>query len=382
MKTSVLQENLARGLNIVSRAIGSRPTLPVLANVLITAQDGRLRLSTTNLEIALIARVGAKVDDEGAITVPMRTFQEFVNALPPERIDLALDAKTNTLKVTCGKATSNIRGIPADDYPALNEAPINDGIPAGIAVPAAALQEMIGHVVFSAAKEDNRPVLTGIMTRFEGDTLTMAAADGYRLTVRTLQLDQPIDAPLSMVIPARTLTELARIIAPDDVNVWLSFPQGRNQIVFHLDRTDMSSQLIEGQYPAIESIIPKTFTTQAAINRESLLRAARRAEIFARDAAYTTRFSILPGENGDIGSLKVTAQSQETGDNEGIIDADANGLPIEMAFNIRYVIDLLSAVKDEMVILECTTPDKPGTLRLWKRADFIHVIMPMATNLR
>ena len=173
MRVSVLQENLARGLGIVSRAIGSRPTLPVLANVLITAEDGRLRLSATNLEIAIIARVGAKVDEDGAITVPARTFQDFINALPPERVDLVLDTKTNSLKISCGMATSNMRGISADDYPALQEAPSDDGI----AIAAQAFQEMITHVVFAAAKEDNRPVLTGVMTRFEGDILTMAAAD-------------------------------------------------------------------------------------------------------------------------------------------------------------------------------------------------------------
>ena len=379
MRVSVLQENLARGLGIVSRAIGSRPTLPVLANVLIAAQDGRLKLSATNLEIAIIARVGAKVDEEGAITVPARTFQDFINALPPERVDLVLDSKTNSLKISCGTATSNIRGISADDYPALQEAPGDDGI----AIPAQAFQEMITHVVFAAAKEDNRPVLTGVMTRFEGDILTMAAADGYRLTVRTIQLDEPIDRPMTMVIPARTLTELARIITPDDTTIRITTPSGRNQVMFHLDRADMSSQLIEGQYPAIEAIIPKTHTTMTIVQTDELLRACKRSEIFARDAAFTTRLKVVPGESSLVpGLLTLAAQSQETGDNEGQIDAKVSGLPIEIAFNVRYLMDVLNVIKEEQVVLELTTTDKPGIVRPVNRQDFTHVIMPMATNLR
>lgn len=378
MRVSVLQENLARGLSIVSRAIGTRPTLPVLANVLISAQDGRLRLSATNLEIAIIARVGAKVDDEGAITVPARTFQDFVNALPPERVDLVLDAKTNTLRVSCGMATSNIRGIPASDYPNLPEAPDD-----GIALPAQAFQEMITHVVFAAAKEDNRPVLTGVMTRFEGDTLTMAAADGYRLTVRTIQLEDAIDRPITMVIPSRTLTELARIITPDDTTLRVTLPSDRNQVLFHLDRADMSSQLIEGQYPQIEAIIPKSHTTMTIIPTDELLRACKRAEIFARDAAFTTRLKVTPGESPLVpGILTLAAQSQETGDNEGQMDAKVSGLPIEISFNVRYLMDVLNVIKEEQVVLELTTTDKPGIVRPVNRQDFTHVIMPMATNLR
>ncbi len=377
MRVSVLQENLARGLSMVSRAIGSRPTLPILGNVLITAEDGRLRLSATNLELAIIARVGAKVDEEGAITVPARTFQDFVNALPPERIDLTLDPKTRSLKVQCGSATSNIRGISAEDYPALQEAPADDGI----AVPAQAFHEMISHVVFAAAKEDNRPVLTGALTRFEGDVLTMAAADGYRLTVRTIQLDDPVDAPLTMIIPARTLAEMSRAIGADDTSIRITVPSGRNQVMFHLDRVDFISQLIEGQYPAIEQIIPKTHTTMTIVPTEELLKACKRAEIFARDAAYTAKVKVSPGESALApGLLTIVAQSQETGDNEGKLDAKVSGSQIEISFNVRFLIEVLGVIKEDQVVLEMTSNANPGVVRPVNRQDFTHVLMPMATR--
>lgn len=377
MRVSVLQENLARGLSMVSRAISSRPTLPILGNILITAEDGRLRLSATNLELAIIARVGAKVDEEGAITVPAHTFQDFVNALPPERIDLTLDPKTRSLKVQCGSATSNIRGISAEDYPAVQEAPAEDGI----AVPAQAFHEMIAHVVFAAAKEDNRPVLTGALTRFEGDTLTMAAADGYRLTVRTIQLDDPVESPLTMIIPARTLAEMSRAIGTEDTSIRITVPSGRNQVMFHLDRVDFISQLIEGQYPNIEQIIPKSHTTMTIVPTDELLKACKRAEIFARDAAYTAKVKVSPGESALApGLLTIVAQSQETGDNEGRLDAKVSGSQIEISFNVRFLIEVLGVIKEDQVVLEMTSNANPGVVRPVNRQDFTHVLMPMATR--
>ncbi len=377
MRVSVLQENLARGLGIASRAIGSRPTLPILANVLVSAYDGRLRLSATNLELAIVARIGAKVDDEGAITVPARTFQDFVNTLPVERVDLSLENKNKSLKIQCGTVTSNLRGIDPNDYPLLQDVDPEAGIP----VHAQALQEMIGHVAFAAAKEDNRPVLTGVLTRFEGDTLTMAAADGYRLTVRTLTLDEPTDVPQTLVIPAKTLAELSRVITSSDNVVRISTPQGRNQVTFHLDAVDLTAQLIEGAYPAVEQIIPKSHSTMTIVPTDELLRACKRAEVFARDSAYTARLKIVPGESQlTPGLMIIAAQSQETGDNEGKLDVKVSGPGLEIAFNVRYLLEVLAVIKEDQVVLELTEPMKAAVLRPVNRQDFTHVLMPMSTR--
>src|SRR5215470_16620621 len=169
MRVSVLQENLAKGLGIVNRAVGSRPTLPVLANVLIATEESRLKLSATNLELGITAWINSKVEEEGAITVPAKTLLDLVNTLPPERVDMELDARTNTLNVRCGPTTANIKGIEASQFPAVPEAEAD----AGIAVPAAVFQEMIEQVAFAAAREDNRPILTGTLARFDGTTFTL-----------------------------------------------------------------------------------------------------------------------------------------------------------------------------------------------------------------
>lgn len=377
MRVSVLQENLAKGLSIVSRAVASRPSLPILSNVLLSTDEGRLKLSATNLELGIVSRVGAKVDEDGAITVPARTLQDFVNTLPPERVDLSLDPKTQTLKISCGSTVSNIRGIDPSDYPPIPEGDADTGM----AVPAAALHEMIEHVVFAAAKEDNRPILTGVSAKFDGNTLSLAAADGYRLAIRTTELESPVEKPLALIIPARTLMELSRIISSDDAMVYISLPPGRSQIMFHLNQVDMVSQLIDGNFPNIEQIIPKSHTTITIVHTEELLRACKRSEIFARDAANTTRIKIAPGESTLVpGMMTVTAQSQEKGDNEGRLDATVNGSPIEVSFNVRYLIDVLNVINEDQVVLETNGPASPGVLRPVNRNDFTHVIMPMSTN--
>ena len=377
MRVSVLQENLAKGLSIVSRAVQSRPTLPILVNVLLTTENGQLKLSATNLELGITARVGAKVDEEGAITVPAKTFQDIINALPPERVDLSLDPRTNTLKVECGSNKSNIKGMPASEFPAVPEADADTGM----AVPSDAFSGMITQVVFAAAKEDNRPILTGVSARFEDDQLTLAAADGYRLAIRTVALDGSVDKPMALIIPARTLSELARIITSEDSMVYISLPPGRNQIMFHLNNVDVVSQLIDGKFPDVEQIIPKARSTLTIMQTQDFLRACKRSEIFARDAANTTRLRIVPGESQLVpGHVTVLAQSQEKGDNEGMIDAAVEGSAIEISFNVRYLIDVLNVIDEEQVVLETNGTSNPGMIRPVNRPDFTHVIMPMSTN--
>src|SRR5262245_4411970 len=245
MRVSVLQENLAKGLNIVSRAVASRPSLAVLGNVLLSTEEPRLKLSATNLELGITTWIGAKIESEGAITVPARTLADLVNTLPPERVDMELDERTQTLNIRCGTTTANIKGIQASEFPAVPEAEADSGV----AVPADAFREMIDQVVFVAAKEDNRPILTGILAKFDNNVFTMAASDGYRLAVRTASLDAAGAKGMTLIIPARTLGELSRIISENDPSVYVSIPPGRSQVMFHLENVDVVSQLIDGKFP-------------------------------------------------------------------------------------------------------------------------------------
>ncbi len=377
MRVSVLQENLAKGLSIVNRAVESRPTMPVLGNVLLRTEDARLKLVAVNMTLGLgiTCWIGAKVEQDGAVTLPAKTFSELVNNLSPERVDLMLDVATQTMQLRCGGTKANLKGIDASEFP-----PTPEGGEGDFSIPGAVLKEMIIQTVFAAATEDNRPILTGIYTRLENNILTMAAADGYRLAVRTAEIEQEFRRPLEMVIPAKTLSELARVI-DDDSDVLVTLPADRDIVMFHLQNVEVSSQLLEGKFPDFRAIIPRSYSTQTVVYTSDLLRACQRAEIFARDSAYSGRIYVRPPRAaGDAGEIMVTGKSAERGDNEGLVDAAVEGEPLDIAFNIRYLIDVLRVIDDERVVLQSNGSGNPGVLRPENRDDFIHVIMPMSTT--
>ncbi len=376
MKISVLQENLQKALSAAARAVDNRPTLPVLANVLISTEDSRLRVSATNLEMSITTWIGAKIHEPGAITLPAKTLTELVSNLSPERVDMTLDTSSLTVNVRCGATNSNIKGIDADEFPMVPESKEPD-----LAIPAKVLKEMIRHTEFAAAKDESRPILTGIYTELDGNTLTMAAADGYRLAVRTAEIDNTFPEPKSMVIPARSLSEVARLIGDDDQNIYITLPGERDFVMFQTEYTEISSQLLEGRFPDFSAIIPRSYSTSTLIETSDLLRAAKRAEIFARDNANSARIEIKPpGAPGDSGEMLVIGRSSERGDNEGLLQATIEGEELAIAFNIKYLIDVLNVVQEDRVVIESNGAANPGVVRPEGREDFVHVIMPMSTN--
>jgi len=373
MRVSCLQENLAHGLNIVSRAVSTRSTLPVLANVLLTTDNGRLRLAATNLDLGITAWIGASVEEDGAITVPARTLNDLVNTLSPERVDMDVAVRTNSLHLSCGATTANIKGIDAQDFPIMPQPGEGDDT---LPIPANDLREMISMVAFAAARDDSRPVLTGVSISFADGLLTMAAADGFRLSVRELAIESDYYGSFSLVIPAKTLVELARIIEDDEETVHLVLPQDRSQILFHMSNIEVVTQLIDGAFPDYRQIIPRETPTKTVVDTMSLLQACRRADIFAREANHTVRMSIEP-QDGMAGVLRVSAQSSETGENEVILDASIEGDGMEVAFNVRYLIEVLNVAHFDRVFIGTTSADKPGVIRPVTENRFTHVVMPM-----
>ncbi len=374
MKVSCLQENLAKGLSIVGRAVASRSTLPVLSNVMLATDNGRLKLSATNLELGINCWVGAKVETDGATTVPARLLSDFVNSLPPEQIDLELAVRTQTLNARCARFEANIKGIDAREFPPIPTA--EDGERA-IRLEPDDLRQMIDQVAFAAATDESRPILTGVLARFAEDQLTLAAADGFRLSVRSASLGQTVDEPVEVIVPARALGELARIAADQEDWVEVIITPARNQILFHLKDVDLVSQLIEGTFPDYRQIIPTGHTTRTVVDSSGFLKAARVSHLFARDAANIVRIEIAPGDELMPGHITLEATSTELGDNVGQMDATVDGDPIEIAFNAKYLIDVLSVMDTSQVALETTSASSPGVLRPVGDDDFIHVIMPM-----
>ncbi len=370
MKVTVSREALAHGLSVVARAVATRSTLPVLANVLLATDEGRLRLSATNLELAVTAWIPAKVAEEGAITVPARTFSDLVSTFPNEPVTMEAAIEPPTLHVHCASSHTDIRGIDAEEFPPL---PVPD-FAEGVRLPVENFREMVQQVAFAASTDDARPVLTGVLMRVRGDQLTLAASDGYRLSVRKQTLPNPIEHDLEVIVPARALTELARIAASEG-ELALVAPPGRGQIIFRVDDIELVSQLIEGQYPAFEQIIPRDYHTRTVLSTAAFLKACKQAEIFAREGSNIVRLDITPGEDRP-GELRVSSQS-ETGASETTLTATVEGDPIVIAFNVRFLREALEAIQTPEVALETTAPASPGVVRPVGDDAFLHVVMPM-----
>jgi len=373
MKVSCLQENLAKGLSIVGRAVSPRSTLPVLGNVLLATDAGRLKLSATNLEVGITCWIGAKVEEEGATTVPARTFIDLVNALPPEQVNMELVVRTQTLNLRAGRSEANVKGIDAQEFPIV---PVPEG-EGGIPVEPDVLRTAIEQVALAAATDESRPILTGVLARFENTQLTLAAADGFRLSVRTIPLSQPVPDPFSIIVPARALVELGRISGEQKESIAITVTPTRNQVLFQLTDIVLVSQLIDGNFPDYRQIIPRDRTTHTVVDTATFLKACKTALIFARDAAHITRLHIKPGSELAPGHVVVSATSAETGDDVSELDASVEGEELEIAFNVRYMIDVLAVVGTPQVALDTTMSSSPGVLRPVGDVDFTHVIMPM-----
>ncbi len=373
MKLSCLQENLNRGLGVVGRAVATRTTLPITNNVLLATDQSRLKLVATNLEMAISYWIGAKVEEEGAITVPARLLTEFVSSLPNDKINVNLSPKTKTLELKCARFEARISGVDAKDFPPIPA--VDEGITTKVEVEA--LSQGISQVAFAAAVEESRPVLTGVDAQFDNDLLTLAAADGFRLAVYKLPLATSVSQKTEVIIPARTLTELNRLMADGEGTVDITINPNKSQALFRLKDTELVSQLVQGTFPQYTQLIPQSYNTRVVVDVAEFLRATKTASIFARDSSGIVRLVIASGSELTPGKLTLSARSEEIGDDVGEIDAVIEGEEAKVAFNGRYLIDVLSALREPQVALETTNPSSPGVLRPVGVDNYIHVVMPM-----
>ncbi len=365
-----MQENLARGLSVVSRAVSSRSTLPVLANVLLRTEDAGLKLTATNLEIGITYWVPGKIDTDGATTVPARLLTDLVGSLPSaERVDLELQG-ADTLHLRCGRFATHVKGIDADEFPAIQTA----GERPTTRVSQKVLRRALDETTFAAASDEARPILTGVLARFEGSRLTLAAADNYRIAVRTIDILDPVEAA-SVVIPARALAELGRVLADIDDPIELVLSQARNQVLFHLDGIDLVSRLIDGQFPNYQTVIPASHATRVELDREELLRAVRPAALIASSSANIVKLQV-----GDEGAGVTVTAAAEVGDYTGDVEATVEGDATTIAFNARYLNDVLANVDADRFSVELNGPLSPGVFRPVGDDDYVHVVMPVRTT--
>ena len=373
MQVSCLQENLSRGLGVVGRAVATRSPLPILQNVLIQTDGSRLKLAATDTEIAITTWIGCQVEEEGGITVPARLVTSFVNSLPAERVDLEIGDSSTSLALRCARVDANLNGIATDDFPPIPTT--EEGIVGSIQ--ASDLEKATTLVAFAAATEDSRPVLTGIKVEIEGDEATFAAADGFRLAVYKGKLAEPLDEDVGFIIPARALREISRLVAGRDEAVEFTISPSKNSALFRVSDIEVVTQLLQGAFPNYAQLIPQSYDTKATVSREYFSRATRTAAIFASDGSGILRITADGGSEEERSKLTISAKAEEIGEHQEEVDAEIDGNDAKIAFNSKYVIDVLEVLQSDHIALEVTSPSSPGVVRPVGDDGYVHVVMPM-----
>ena len=377
MRVSCLQENLSKGLGIVGRAVATRSTLPITQNVLISTDEGRLKLAATNLEIAITTWIGANVEEEGSISVPARLLSEFVNSLPSDTIDIVgSDGPTKSIQLKCATFDARINGTDAEEFPPIPS--VTGGL--GFTAPSKVLKAALDRTVFAAATEESRPVLTGIKIEIEPDKITLAAADGFRLAVYSGEIETSVKEPIGVIIPSRSLNELNRFLSDKEQPVEIMFSDNNAQVMFKMEDLELVSQLIQGNFPPFAELLAdatKDTQCKAEFKLTEFLAAAKVASIFARDSSGIIRLEIKPVEGQDLGQLTISAKAEEIGENTSQIDGKVDGQESKIAFNSKYLLDVLGSIHTEKVILETSSPSRAGVFRPTGSENYVHLVMPM-----
>src|SRR5438034_11075012 len=378
VKITCKQQDLSRGLTTVSHAVSNRSTLPILANILLATDNDRLKLSATNLEIGINCWVDCQIHEEGSTTVPAKLFTDFVNSLSQTTVDITVPEDSNKMNIKSEDSSSNIKGMDASEFPLI---PSAEGGEPPVILEASTLKEMIDEVVIAASEDESRPVFTGVLVQVGNEQVTFAAADAFRLAVRSTPLPGDDTVHGDILIPARTLKELARIL-PSEGAVQMIVTPNRSQVLFHTQNLDLVSRLIDGTFPNFRQIIPKEHSTRAVVETKQFAEAIKRAALFARDSSNITRVKINPGENDGLepGSITVEATAEDLGDNTSTINAAVDGPELQIIFNVKYLADVLTIIGTPEVALEANAATKPGVIRPVGADDYTYWIMPMHIN--
>lgn len=371
MKLSILQENLAQGVGIAARSASAKASLPILNHVLLTTDQGRLKISATNLEVGVNTWVGAKVLEEGSLAVPARVIQELVQSLPAGKLEL--EVVKGNLNLKSGSVEANIAGIEGSEFPAIPSFPKSGSV----SFPAAALSQAVEEVSYATAAEEGRPVLTGVLWRVKGQEMELVATDGYRLAHKRVALPEKVEGDWQVIVPARSLSEVSRIVsdltgrgeAPDEIKLALN--QGENQVGFALGSIELTSRLLEGTYPTFEQIIPTEATIRGLFGRDELTQAVRLATVFARDIGNIVKLKL------DSDGLDLSANTAQVGDEKTHLDGAVEGEELQVAFNSRYLLDALGHFNKSQISLESKGTMSPGVLKAVGDESLTVLVMPV-----
>jgi DNA polymerase III subunit beta len=370
MKLEILQENLAQGLLKVIKFIDTRGQLSILSNILLEAQTGKLKLSSTNLETGINLWLPAKIEKPGKITIPAKVLTEFVSSLPADKV--LLDLEQSKLNISCRNYKASFNGIAAAEFPSVPSLKKEmKKKPETIKLKADKFLKAVDQVAFTAAQDESRPVLTGVKLEFKPGKIILAATDGYRLSYKTLKTKNRFKAEY-LIIPAKALIELRRICGQEESEqVSLSLVDEGNQAIFTVGDVEIVTRLIEGEFPDFTKIIPEDKETSVVLDREEFKSAIKTASIFAKDSANIIKFDIKKNK------LSVSANAPEVGENEIKLDCKVDGSNNTIAFNFRFLQEYLNCVDSQEILIDILGPLKPGVFKPAGNSTFLYIIMPV-----
>lgn len=371
MKVSCTKNNLQTGLAIVSHLSTKNIQLPILNNVLVVAKNGNIRLTATNLEIAVSCLVRGKVDEEGDITIPSKLLYDYISLLKEEKIDL--QTNDQILHIEAGDYKTKINGLPSSDFPL---------VPSVVAdktfvVPVDGFREALSQTVFAAANNESRPELSGILLRFSVNELVLVATDSYRLAERKIKTSSEAAGETSVIIPSRTMVEVNRILsvfkdaaeAPTEVQISLS----ENQAVFTFGSVELISRTIEGNFPDYQQIIPKSFQTETKIDRDDLMNAVKTASLFSRSGLFDITLSFDP-----VGTVKAAAADSTRGENTANTKAAVTGPENSVTLNFRYLLDGLQSMTTTEVLFQMIDGSNPCVVKpVGNEKNHLYIVMPI-----
>lgn len=365
MKCIVTQENLAQGLSTVSHVASKSTNLPILSNVLFRALKSGITLLATNLEIGITRHVRGKVESEGVFTLPAKIFSDYISLLEQEKVTLTQEGQD--IRMTTSSSETVLRGLAADDFPLIPE--VDRG--RGFVCSADDLKQAVGQVLFAAAYDDARPEISGVFLRFSKKELILAATDSYRLAERKIILQDGSGDPAAVIVPARTLQELLRILSQPSERVQVYVTQ--NQILFIHEDTELVSRLIDGQYPDYQQIIPKQHSTTFRTKSAELLRAVRATSLFGRPGINDLHVMLQPKEQ----RIVLKASNTQVGENTQSLGATIEGEENSIVFNSKYLLDGIANTGSQDVVFEMTNNAGPGVLRPAGTDAYLYIIMPI-----
>lgn len=363
MKLVCTKDNLKKGLFAVSRVVGSGNPLQVLNNILVKTDQGRIKLSSTNLEIGVNTWVGGKIEEEGALTVPARLINEYINNLPSEKV--TLESRDNsTLSLESENYHTSIKGLSHEDFPLIpqvTEEPFAK-------IDSTELKNALAETFWASAANETQPEISGIFMAFEEDKLRIAGTDRYRLAERTAALLEPARGIKEVIIPARTISELYKILTAGKGQVEIYFSE--SQVLFKFDETELISRLIDGSYPDYRQIIPKSFKTEAEVSRDELIHAIKAASLFAPDSNNVTL--AVKGQG-----IILTASSMASGENTTQLPAKVSGGDNAAVFNYRYLLDCLNNLSEPTVQFKMINDASPAAIVPGARTNYVYIVMPI-----